>query len=76
MIYIPGLINIGSGIQKLMRDSQTQTAWRSRKPTLGNYAEWKLERKERVGVPVLYALITTMRTPGAMLDDRLVCNVL
>jgi hypothetical protein len=35
MIYIPSFINIGSGIQKPIR-GDTQTAWRSHKPTLGN----------------------------------------
>jgi hypothetical protein len=34
MIYVPSLIKIGSGIQKLIRgDTQTQTAWKSHKPT-------------------------------------------
>jgi hypothetical protein len=35
MIYIPGFIKIGSGIQKLIRGglTDTQTAWRSHKPT-------------------------------------------
>jgi hypothetical protein len=31
MIYIPSFIKIGLGIQKIM---DTQTAWRSHKPTL------------------------------------------
>jgi hypothetical protein len=41
MIYIPSFIKTGSGIQQLMggRYSQThtdtQTVWRSQKPTLG-----------------------------------------
>jgi hypothetical protein len=36
MIYIPSFTKIGSAIQKLMGGghSQTQTAWRWRKPTL------------------------------------------
>jgi hypothetical protein len=36
LIYIPSSINIGSGIQKLIRAGRftdIQTAWRSRKPT-------------------------------------------
>jgi hypothetical protein len=35
MIYIPSLIKVGSGIQKLTRVAftDTQTAWRSYKPT-------------------------------------------
>jgi hypothetical protein len=33
MIHIPSFIKIGSGIQKLIR-GDTQTAWRSHKPTL------------------------------------------
>jgi hypothetical protein len=32
MIYIPSFIEIGSGIQKLMAETQRQTAWRSHKP--------------------------------------------
>jgi hypothetical protein len=32
MIYIPSFIKTGSGIQKLIR-RDTQTAWRSHKPT-------------------------------------------
>jgi hypothetical protein len=32
MMYTPTFINIDSGIQKLMRD--TQTAWSSHKPTI------------------------------------------
>jgi hypothetical protein len=37
MIYIPVFINIGSGIQKLLGggDTQRQSEWRLRKPTLG-----------------------------------------
>jgi hypothetical protein len=38
MIYIPSLIKIGPGIQKLIRGihryTDTQAAWRSHKPTL------------------------------------------
>jgi hypothetical protein len=33
MIYIPSLIKIGSGIQKLIRGIHTETALRSHKPT-------------------------------------------
>jgi hypothetical protein len=34
MLYIPSFIKIGSGIRKLMGGgTQTQTAWRSHKPT-------------------------------------------
>jgi hypothetical protein len=35
MIYIPSFIQIGSGVQKLIRGggyTDTQTAWRSHKP--------------------------------------------
>jgi hypothetical protein len=36
MIYIPSIIKTGSGIQRLIRGyTDTQTAWRSHKPTLG-----------------------------------------
>jgi hypothetical protein len=39
MIFIPGFIKIGSGIQKLMGGgggfTDAQTSWRSHKPTLG-----------------------------------------
>jgi hypothetical protein len=37
MIYIPRFIKSGSGIQKLIEGqyTDTQTAWRSHKPTLG-----------------------------------------
>jgi hypothetical protein len=37
MIYIPSFIEIVSGVQKLMVGgyTDTQTAWRSHKPTLG-----------------------------------------
>jgi hypothetical protein len=35
MIYVPSFIKIGSGVQKLIGgDTNTQTAWRSHKPTL------------------------------------------
>jgi hypothetical protein len=37
MIYIPSFTKIGSGIRKLIGD--TQTAWRSHKPTLGKSGE-------------------------------------
>jgi hypothetical protein len=36
MIYIPSLIKIGSGIQKLTGGIHTQTGRRWHKPTLGN----------------------------------------
>jgi hypothetical protein len=37
MIYILSFINIGSGVQKFIGGyTDTQTAWRSHKPTLGN----------------------------------------
>jgi hypothetical protein len=39
MIYVPSFIKIGSGIQKLMGEGDTQTAWRSHKPTLGILAK-------------------------------------
>jgi hypothetical protein len=36
MMYIPGFIKIGSGIQKLIGGKgDSQAAWRSRNPTLG-----------------------------------------
>jgi hypothetical protein len=35
MIYTPGFINIGSGIQKLIREIDTQTGRRLHKPTSG-----------------------------------------
>jgi hypothetical protein len=38
MIYIPSSIKIGSDVQRLMGGggfTDTQTAWRSHKPTLG-----------------------------------------
>jgi hypothetical protein len=38
MIYVQSFINIGSGIQKLIR-RDTQTAWRSHEPTLGKNAK-------------------------------------
>jgi hypothetical protein len=38
MIYIPSLIQIGSGIKKLMGYTDTQTGRRSHKPTLRKYA--------------------------------------
>jgi hypothetical protein len=41
MVYIPSFIKIGSGIQKLTR-GETQTAWRSHKPTLGKQAKKRL----------------------------------
>jgi hypothetical protein len=36
-IYIPSFVKTGSGIQKLRREgfTDTQTVWRSHKPTLG-----------------------------------------
>jgi hypothetical protein len=34
MIYIPSFIEIGSATQKLI-EGDTQTGWRSHKPTLG-----------------------------------------
>jgi hypothetical protein len=34
MIYMPSFVKIGSGIQKLLRGSYTQTTWRSHKPTV------------------------------------------
>jgi hypothetical protein len=33
MIYIPSFIKIGSAIRKLMGEGDTQTEWRSHKPT-------------------------------------------
>jgi hypothetical protein len=33
VLYIPSFIQIGSGIQKLIRGIYTQTGWRSHKPT-------------------------------------------
>jgi hypothetical protein len=33
MIYVASFVNIGSGIQKLIRGNQRQTAWKSHKPT-------------------------------------------
>jgi hypothetical protein len=33
MIYIPSFIKIGSDIQKLIEAGDTQTAWRSYKPS-------------------------------------------
>jgi hypothetical protein len=42
VIYIPSLMNTGSGIQKLIRaDTDTQTERRSHKPTLEKYATKK-----------------------------------
>jgi hypothetical protein len=32
MIYVPSFMKIGSGIQKLIREGDTQAAWRSHKP--------------------------------------------
>jgi hypothetical protein len=42
MMYIPSFINIGSGIQKLMGwgFTDTQTAWRSHKPTFILFSEY------------------------------------
>jgi hypothetical protein len=37
--YITRLKKIGSGIQKLMWEEDTQTAWISHKPTLGKHAK-------------------------------------
>jgi hypothetical protein len=33
VIYIPGFIKIGSGIRNLMGGGDSQTVWRSYKPT-------------------------------------------
>jgi hypothetical protein len=51
MMHIPSFIEIGSAIQKLIggihTPTDTQTAWRSRKPTLFQKKESRLETTER-----------------------------
>jgi hypothetical protein len=46
MIYILSFIMVGSGIQKLIGGfTNTQTIWRSHKPTLGKYAKIEYYRE-------------------------------